>query len=798
MRADLRLAIRLLRHQPGYAAIVILTLGFGIGGVAAVFTLADPMIFRPLPYAEADRIVEVRAQVKDTVSQRLHADDFVAIASQARTLDAAATLEGPYLGSFRGSADPVLGGGVSANFLRLTGLSPVLGRVFRPEEYERDRSQLPTVAMITWGFWRQAFGANPDVVGQRLDLGGPQSLSMEIVGVLPREFFYPETANQAPVFIVPGRLDPRYLGRANIYPTILARVRPESTFAQAEAELQPLLAGVEHANPTFEQGRRPRLIKLQELLFSSLRTPLLLLFIATGCVLMLAWVNLSHLAQAHARARARDVAVRLALGAGRWRILRQGMVEAGVLCALGSAAGLAIGSGLFTWGMSRTPRFSHLYRLMPAGLSARVVLVTLGLAVLGMLAVGAWPAWRAARRDLRATLDVWTGRVRGWRLGGESLAIAGQAALAVGLVVTCLLVVRSFIAVATADRGFDPARVELARLAMPGGGEPAATAFRYRRLVDEISRVPGVDAVAAGNGVPALTLPEAPVDTAGAPVRNITAFQVSGRFPDAMGMRLEEGRLFDDAEGFAAMPVAVVDRTAATLMWPGESSLGQTVRLRGGRTFQVVGVLAQVGTDFYSPETRRGTVFVSIDSTANAVVSRLMVVVRVNPSRPPTDGDLAAAAKRADPGIGWNGMAGMSSWERLIGQPRFLASSLGVLAALTALLAGFGVFGVVSHLVSRRTREIGIRMALGADRARVRRLVVRQAVVPAVIGVGAGLLLAFWWSASVRSVLTGIGPHDPWSFAVAALATVLTVAVATLEPAIRASRLDPARTLRAE
>jgi predicted permease len=512
--------------------------------------------------------------------------------------------------------------------------------------------------------------------------------------------------------------------------------------------------------------------------------------------MMLALVNLAHFAQARAGARARDLAVRLALGAGRWRVARLLLAEAGVLAVAGGAAGILVCQMLFTWGLSRTPRFSHIYRLVPAGLDTRVVAFAIGLAAVAMLALALWPAIRTSRGDLRAALAAVPGaRRRGWRVGGEALAIVGQTAFAVGLVVTCLLVVRSFAGLLSADRGYEPARVQLARVTVPDDGTPVSRAANYRQLIAGLNAVRGVEAAAAGNGVPGLTLPEGLADADGQPIADITAFQVSGQFTAAMAMQLEEGRLFDDHEAFGGAPVALVDRGAADTLWPGEPALGKTIWLRSGRSLVVVGVLRQVRARLFSEETTGGIALVSIDP---ASIRRLSVILRLDARRPPADAELAAAASNAVPGAAWNGTAGMSSWERLVGQPRFLASALGVLASLTVLLAGFGVLGVVSHVVSRRTREMGIRIALGADRARVRRLVIGLAVWPAAVGVTAGLVLAYWWSASVRAVVVGMSPHDPWSFSVAAVATLVTVLVATLKPASRASRVDPAHALREE
>ncbi|HUF46832.1 MAG TPA: ABC transporter permease [Vicinamibacterales bacterium] len=798
MFSDLSTAVRMLWRAPGYVLVVVLTLGLGIGGVTAVFTLADPMIFRPLPWADAGRIVEVLARAPQSESLRLHADDFVLIEREATTLAAVATLTGPYLGQFRDRREPLLGGGVSAGFFPMTGLRPAVGRLFTPDEYERGENATPVVAMLTYGFWQEAFGGDPDVLGSKLEMSGSQPFAMEIVGVLPREFFYPQSLNRAPSYIVPGAMDPRYLGRRNVFPTTLARVRPDVTFEQAEAEIDGLLAAVEHANPTFEQDRRARLVPLQDLLFRSLRTPLLLLFIATGCLLMLAWVNLTHLAQARAQVRARDLAVRVALGAGRWRVTRLLLAEAALLSVLGAGAGILIGQAMFTWGFGRTPEFMHVYRLLPTELDLRVVGFAVALAAFAMLAIGLWPAVRSFKVDLRTVLSALPGRRRGWRIGGEALAIVGQTAFAVGLVVTCLLVVRSFAGMVTMDRGFDPGGVSFARVSLPREQGVASSVEMQRRMVEVLSRTPGIDAAAVGNGVPSLTLTEAVVGADGESVKSVVAFQVSAGFSKVMGMTLEEGRLFDEGEAFTGASVVVVDRNAADRLWPGERALGKTVRLRSGRDLVVVGVLHRAATNLREPSASNGTVLATMDTTSANVVNGLSLVVRLDPRRPPADRSIAEVLSREVPGVEWSGAAGLSSWSRYLGQPRFLASALAMLGTLTVVLAGFGVLGVVGHLVSRRTREIGIRIALGADRRRVRLLVMRQALVPAAVGVLAGLVLAFWWSESVRAVIVGVSPHDPWSFAGAGAATIVTVFAASLQPAIRASRIDPARTLRAE
>jgi predicted permease len=797
MTSDFRQALRLLWQSPGYAAVVVVTMALGIAGVTAVFTLADPMVFHALPYRDGSRIVDVRARVKDTATLRLHADDYVALGGAATSLEDVSTLGEPYIGTFRGGRDVILGGGVSQNFLHLTGLRPVIGRFFSPEEYRVQSSAPSNVALLTWPFWQSAFGGDPNVVGTRFELGGPRKTTFEVVGVLPREFFFPEAQNEAPAFIAPVDLDPRLLGNQNTYPSVLARLKSGVTFQQAEAELDPIVAGVERAHPLFEQGRRAHLMPLQTIIFGRVQTPVVLLFLATACLLLLSWVNLAHLARARQQARVRELAVRAALGAGRWRLIRLHLVEASMLAAAGAAAGLVGGTALFTWGMSQTPKFSHIYRLLPVGLDLRVFTFVVFLAATSVIAIGVWPAVAAVRADLRALIATSPGSRSRWRIGGERITIAGQTAFAVALVVTCLLVVHSFVAIVTADRGIDMGGVRIAGVTMPPSLSALELSTRYQGITEALGSVPGVRAAAVGRGVPALTLPDSLIDATGARLPNIAAYQVSGRFGDAMGMRLEVGRFFDDSEAFHAAPVAVVDRFAADMLWPGAQALGQTVRIPGGRTFLVVGVVAPVRRDSGDDEAY-GTALVTIDTTQDAVMRRMTVIVRPDDRRPASAAAMQAAVERVAPDTAFSGTANLSSWERLVGQPRFLAAALGVLAGLTALLALFGILGVVSHLVAKRTREIGIRMALGANRASVQRLVIRQALVPGLIGIGAGLLLAFWWSATVRAVIIDVSPHDPWSFAIAAGVAVIVVVAASAPPARRASGIDPAVTLRSE
>jgi putative ABC transport system permease protein len=786
---DVRYAGRMARRHPGFATVVVVTLALGIGGVTAVFTLADPVLFRPLPFPHADRLVHV--WLRGTPSGYPLAGDYFKVAERAQSLELVSSTGGPVSGRFRDLPDDLLGIQVTRNYLELLGQQPAIGRGFLAEEYPAPREQ-PAVAVITYQFWRQAFGGRSDIVGQSLELGGIRPRSLRIVGVLPESFIYPDATNRAPVFLQPWSVDPAWSANPNLGVEVIARLRSGVTPEQAAAELQPLVAESERENAKVPRNRVVSLNRVQDELFRSLRAPLWTLFAATTCILFLACVNLTHFALARGSSRARELAVRQALGAGRRRLIGQLTIEAAGLCVAGAALGLGLGQMLFRWGMRFTPTYSHIYRLMPGGLDGRVAAAALLLGLVALFFIGIWPAVFATRTNLRSTIaDVPRTRWRG--VPREGWITMFQAGFTVAVLVMCALVVRSFIGIVTRPLGYDPDGFRVLSIRGSATLDGAGLIAFHERIVESLSRVPGVAAAGVTNGTPHMTSGFPVTDAAGQPLPNLRAFAVSAGVPTVMGMPLEAGRLFTETEGFRNAPLALVDRRAAELLWPDQEPLGRTLTLRGASTYTVVGILARQ-QDLAAEQSGSGLVLVPLDP---ATMRAGLEMVRFA-GRPVSRDVLLGAIRQVDPALTMGSVSTMSSYDRFVGQPRFLASVLGTLGGLTILLAIVGIAGVVGHSVARRTREIGIRLALGADRRRVRTLIVRRALGSAAVGVTCGLIVAFWWAATLKSVLVGMDPHDGWSFVLAAAGTLGLVAIGSAWPAIKASGVDPIVTLRAE
>ena len=453
-----RSSLRQIRGHPGFAGAVIVTLALSVGATTAVFILADPMLFRPLPYPEPDRLVRISATGGEgRYGGRVLLADFERLAANHPGFEAVAQFGLAALGSIDGMDATVLAYDVSPGFFDVLRVRPVLGRAFLPGEHLTG-AQGPEVALITHALWQAAFGGDPAVVGQTLELAGPRTARYRVVGVLPRDFVVPDHVNEPPKILVPRAVDPAGISDPRFGSRPIARLRSDVPIGAATALTQAVLTAVEREHPSFPQGRMARLVPLHEDLFGSVRTPLIMLLAATGCVLVLACANLAHLFMARLQARRRELGIRLACGAGRWRLTRLLVTEAAALAVLGGLAALLIGGWTFNVLMAQMPYFAHVYRLLPAELDWRVagfaaVLVTGALMVFGVL-----PAFRAARADVRDSLQS-GGSSEPSRIGvrSDALLIVTQTAVSFSLLVTGALIVGSYVALA-----FQPARLPAA------------------------------------------------------------------------------------------------------------------------------------------------------------------------------------------------------------------------------------------------------------------------------------------------------------------------------------------------
>jgi putative ABC transport system permease protein len=794
LRQDVSFAFRLMRRTPGAAAAIVLTIAVGVGATTAVFTLADPMLFRPLPYPEADRLVRVSA-LADKPWSVLHQPDFLRAEATHGGFEAIAEFGVSTVGRLEGGSEDAFAYAVTRGFFDVFGVRPALGREFTAEEYALNAAA--DKAVVTHAFWQSAFGGAPDIIGRTFDVRSGAIRRFEIIGVMPPGFVLPQLDNRAPDFLLAIRPDPARPGLPNRLSFPVARLAPGASRASAAAEMQAIAQSVEADFPAVSRNRQVVLTDLQEVLFGRVRTPLLLLLGATGCVLLLACVNLAHLFLSRLQARQREFAVRLALGAGRPRLIRLLVIESGAYALAGALGALVLGQLTFDLLVARTPELAYVYRLLPARVDLRVVALAAALAGVALLIFGAIPAFRASRLDVRAALiDGGSATSRLVRPRSAFALIALQSAAAMVLVVIGALLLHSFARLAWQPLGYDPHAVVSLSLTLPAaagagaGDNPQWQNDEKRRLYEHLRDRLGAPVTAAA-GWPGMTLP-ANLRVPGAPKEapKPIAYPVSSTFFDVFSIRLLAGRLYTEAEALEGASVAVLDQRAADLLWPGQQPLGHTVVDSSGVERQVIGVIGTIRTSLVGD--RDGSAFMPI-GRAPSSFNLAYRPVRGSPSLEELQAAVQAVAPRTEVSV-----HPYRPFERTLGQPRFLAALLGTLNGITLILAAVGIFGVVNHGAARRTREMGIRMALGATAVRIRRMVVTAALVPAALGMAAGAGIALWWTPALQSLLFGIEPSDPLTYAAAAAIVTLVVLAGSLLPAWRVSRVLPTSALRAE
>ena len=785
---DVWYALRLSRRHPGFAVAVVATLALGVGATAAVFTLADPLFFRPLPYPESHRLVQVTARANAS-SRVMHVPDLLRLQARHGTL-AAITAFGPATsvrGRLAGRAEEPLAYQVTDGFFNVIGVRPFLGREFLPQEYQVDAAS--DAAILTYPFWRAAFGGRPDIVNEAFDLGaGSRRRRFRVVGVMPETFVLPDAVNRPPDFLVGYVPDPRTAASPNRVIAPIARLAANASAEAAAADVQGVLRSIEEEYPQFARGRVARVRPLRESLFGGVRTPLLLLLGATAAVLLLACVNLTHLFLARLRARQVEFAVRLAIGADRWRVTRLLVVEAALFAIAGGVAALIVARWMSAVIMAATPEFAHVYRLLPARLDARIVLFSAALVGVALAAIVAVQCRRASRLDIRADFSRNARKRRVF--GGDAGLIFVQCGVALILVVTGALLVRTFTKLAYQPLGFDPYAVRTVTIAI-ADEDPSRALHARRRIYDHL-RVRLPVAVTVAGGLPAQTLPDAlTAPDAPAPAPRPVAYPAAANVFDVFGVRLTHGRLYTEAEAFADAPVAVVDRRAADRLWPGLDPIGREAVDTNGSRRVVIGVVAALRTRL-DDDSSDGTAFLPFSPR-----TRSMLLAMRDPGRIVSAEQLRAAVHEVTPAAEVD-VREFEPFERTLGQPRFLALLLGTLDLLTIALSIVGIFGIVSHDVARRVREVGIRMAIGADPRRIRRLIVRGAAAPAALGVIAGAIVSLGWTKTLQSLLYGLDAHDVRTYAGSCAAILAVALVASAVPAWRASRLNPVEALRAD
>jgi putative ABC transport system permease protein len=814
---DLRYAARGLRRQPAFTLIAVATLALGIGASTTVFSVVRTVLLKPLPYPEPGMIVfpwrvpprSVNVGFAEVPWDRV---SFQRFERESRTF---ARL-GAFLGAsfnLTGRGEPVRldGARVSAGFFPALGVAPALGRVFSAEEDREDREH---EVVLSDRLWRDRFDADPRIVGRTIDVNGAP---YAVVGVMPPGFEFPRAPGMPPIFALPARtalwvpLALARAGRIRGEPSELAvigRLAPGQTVQRAQAELDLFARRNDRELPAAKGWFDSRIRTMNDQLLGEMRRPLLLLFAAVAVVLLIACANVANLLLSRSIGRTREFAVRAALGAGRGRLVRQLMTESLLVATLGGAAGVGLAAAWVPLVARIGP--ADVPRLADARVDPIVLAFAVAIAIVSGVLFGSAPALTAARDTLAPALKDaghrGTTGARSRRL--RSLLLAAEVALALVLLIASGLLVRTFAHLVAADGVFEPERVLTFELTLaPASYTDLDRVVRlYHTAIDRLGAVAGVEAAAIGETVPmggagestGLRIPDRPATgDPSPPFANYTI--VSPAFFHAVGAPILAGRSFRDTDTGASPPVAIVSAAMARKYWPGQDVIDKQVGVPIERfDMTIVGVAADVkhisAREDAAPE-------IYVPYTQKPWPSMLTMHVAVRTRRDPASmvPEIRAAIHSVDPDLPLTGVATLAGLaDGALAQPRFSMLMVGGFGALALALACVGLYGAVSYAVSSRTQEIGIRLALGAERRRVIRLVVGQGLRIVVSGIGAGLALSIVALRAMRSFLYGVEATDPATFAALSVLLVSVAALACYVPARRAARVDPIVAMRVD
>jgi putative ABC transport system permease protein len=799
---DLRYAIRSLRRQPAFTLIAVLTLALGIGANTAIFSVVNGVLLRPLPYREPHRLVTIWETLQGSddkilVSypnyldwrERQRVFEDIALYNQYRSFN----LTG------RGDAERVRGALVTGNYFYLLGVRPAVGRLIEPAD---DSPGSPRVAVVSYGFFQSRLGGDPGFIGNTLVLDGDV---YTVVGVLPPEVRIADRDVILPVGLFVQQ--PEYA--RNTHPGLIGigRLKPGMSLERARADLQRVSAELRELYPTDNSGIGSDGALLMDITVGRIRPALKLLTIAVGLLLLIACANVANLLLSRAAAREREFALRTALGAERGRIVRQLLTESVVLAFAGGVLGVGLAVAGVRVLVALDPR--SVPRLMDIRVDGTVLLFALALSLVTGLLFGLVPALQSGRSQLASALKEGGRGASGGAARRRTRAILtiAEVALAVVLLAGAGLLVRSFEKLTAVDPGFQPAHVVAGVVQLPKGKYESVEQQRAAldRLLEKVRAIPGVESATIASDPPISATWQTGISFESHPLPDgsqlplLNASVVDPEYFETLRIPLVAGRPFTASDGAGQPRVVLVSESIAKRFFPDANPIGQ--RMKDGQASDttswrtIVGVVKDTRTEglvegprgtFYMPraqeEMRGGWLIVrSILPTDQLTSSLRRVLAGIDRDMP------LSQVRTMDAALG-----------ELVSAPRFSMLLLALFAAVALLLASVGIYGVISYNVSQRTGEIGVRIALGARRGDVVRLVVRQAVGMAVIGVGIGVVLALWGGKSLSALLYGVGPRDPLVLGSAGVFLLAVAFAAALVPAVRAARVDPTIAMRGE
>ncbi len=801
---DVQYGARTLVKAPGFTVVAVLTLALGIGANTAIFSVIDAVLLRPLPYEESSRLVFLTEWSEQVPGMSFSVANFKDVRDQNTVFESLVAHNGAnfILTGTGGESERVAGRQVTSGLFATLRKAPILGRPFTEEE---DKPGAEKVVLLGEGFWERRFGRDPKVLGQPLSLSGE---SFTVIGVMPGGLHGP--LKTIDVFTPLLRLEDRIGGEDNrgnhpgIY--VVARLKPGVSEERARTEVVAIAKRLAEEHPKSNARQSMTLESLHQAYVGDLRPALLLLLGAVAFVLLIACANVANLLLARAAQREREIAVRMAMGAARGRVLRQLLTESVLLSTAGALLGLLLAYGGVKALVASLP--ANVPRADEIGMDARVLLFTVGLAVVTGLAFGIAPAWKISGLDVQDPLreggrgSVGTGHRR-----TRQVLVVAEISLALILLVGAGLMLRSFFRVLQADPGFRTDGVLTASLPLPPArfGEHAKKAALAERMVERLKTIPGVEAVSValpllGGWQSSFTIEGRPEPPPGQrPSADVT--RVAGDYFRAMGVRVVQGRAFEERDRMDAPLVCMVDETFARTHWPGESPLGKRVKIGGHQDtkfdwMEVVGVVAHVKNYGVDEESRVELYLSYLQFSAG---SGLTAILRTTGDPGSLSGGLRQAVREVDPEIPVYQVRALTEIAADRTAPRRLAAVLiAVFATIALLLAAVGIYGVMSYAVNQRTQEIGLRMALGARREDILAMVLRSGTTMALSGVGIGLVLAFALARLITSLLFQTSATDPPTFSVVPLLLIAVALLACYLPARRATRVDPMVALRYE
>ena len=794
---DLRYSARMLFKRPGFTAIAVLTLGLGIGANTAIFSIVNAVLLRPFPFQAPEQLVIVGEFVPGgSVSY----PNFVDWHDDRNVFESASAVRSNESYNFSGAGEPerLQGRLVSAGFLTLLGVKPFLGRDFLPED---DRTGATPAVMLSYGFWSRTFGNDQNIIGKTITLNNQ---SYTVIAVTPQDFQFGLPADVTiPVGLSAERFKVRG-GDPGI--SVVARLKPNVSQQQTESELNVVYKRLEQQYPDTNTGRRGVLMPLHESFVGGVRQPLFILLGAVGLVLLIACANVANLLLVRASTRKREMSVRVALGANRWRIIRQLLTESFLLASIGAALGILLAHWGTSFIASQLP--DGIPRLAEANVDLRVMLFTLGVSIVTGLLFGLAPALQASRINLVDALKEGDrGSVSRQHL--RSVLVVCEVALTLTLLVGAGLLIQSFRRVLQVDPGFEAQNLLTMQVSVNNPDGNQVVSF-FKELQENVRSLPGVKSVAISNGLPLGTANHPVFFIQGRPLPEpgkapgATRYTVSPDYFQTMGVELIKGRIFTAQDTASTPLVVVIDETLAQ-RFQNESPIGQHLsQTPSGPFYEIVGVVRHV--EQYGLEgqaTRTPQLYLDFNQIPAdrwpGSVRRINLLTRTDVE--PTS--LAAAVRGQIAALNKDQpVFNVRTMEQIVSQSvaprRFSMLLLAVFAVVALALAVIGIYGMLSFAVAQRTREIGLRMTLGAQRTDVLRLVIGHGMKLAIAGVALGLIASFALTRTMKNLLFGVSATDPVTFGLITLLLTIVALLACWVPARKATKVDPMEALRYE